>query len=172
MRGVLAIIALALATPAAAQSADLLECTTQDVTPAFRDKLADAMLDDSRDADALFEQLVHISDACAARHGLAGDKGEAYFTYSLSRLPRDAFIARLGAAGISAQVLDEAFDFGEGRSNPAIEGELKPEQVAALVAALAANGIDVEKVPETSLEMIGAYAASSSLMWQSRRKLR
>ena len=171
MRALLALFAL-FPSLAAAQSADLLECTTQEVTPAFREKLADAMLDEGADSNALFEQLVHVADGCAARFALPQEQNEAYFTYSLSRLPRDAFIARLGAAGISAAVIDDALDFGEGRSNPAISGDLQPAQLEALLAALAANGVDVDKVAETSWEMVGAYAAASSLMWQSRRKLR
>jgi hypothetical protein len=167
-------MALAALLPgvAAAQSADLLECTTQEVTPAFRDKLADAMIAEKTDTDALIEQLVQVADSCATRHALSTEQGDAYFAYSLSRLPHDAFIVRLGSAGISAAVIDEALDFGEGRSNPEISGDLQPAQLEALIAALAANGVDVDKVSEANWEIVGAYAAATSLMWQSRRKLR
>jgi hypothetical protein len=168
----LACIAALLPAAAAAQSDDLLECTTQAVTPAFRDRIADVMLADDPNGDALFEQLVTVSDDCAARNGLAADKGEAYFTYSLARLPRDAFIVRLGARGISGAVVDEALDFGTGRSNPVITGNLAPEQVERLLAALGRSGVDVEKVGDDSWEMIGAYAAATSLMWQAHAKLR
>ena len=175
MRLLLAALACALATgltfPAAAQSEALLECTTLGVTPAFREKLADAMLRESPDNDALFQQLVTVSDECAGRAGLAADKGEPYFTYSLSKLARDAFVARLGAVGISAATIDDAFEFGEGRRNPVISGDFDQVQIAALLAALGSDGLDVEKLPDASWEMIGAYTASSSLMWQARRKL-
>ena len=173
MRGIaLFLFAIAAATPALADSEDLLECTTQEVTPAFRGKIADAMLAaESPESDALFEQLATVSETCAARNGLAKDKGEAYFTYSIARLPHDAFTARLGDLGISAAVLDEALDFGPGRTNPVITGDLEPAQIERIVAALAANGVAVDTVPQSSWEMVGAYAAATSLMWQAQGKL-
>jgi hypothetical protein len=172
VRALALLLALA-ASPAAAQSEDLLECATTQVTPAFRDKIADAMLaEESAEGDALFARLAEVADGCAQRHGLAADKGEAYFAYAVARLPHDAFTARLGQAGISAAVLDEALDFGVGRSNPVITGDLAPDQVENLVAALAANGVDVERVPQPSWELVGAYAAATSLLWQSLAKLR
>ena len=168
-----AILLALVAAPALAQSDELLECPSGQVTPAFRDKIADAMLGpESAESDALFVHLAGVTEGCAARHGLAGDKGEAYFTYALGRLPHDALIERLGRAGISAAVLDEALDFGAGRSNPTISGDLDRAQVEKLVAALAANGLDVEQVSEATWEQVGVYAAATSLMWQARAKLR
>ena len=171
MRSFVAALALVVAAPAAAQSEALLACPTLGVTPEFREKLADAMLKEDPANDALFEQLVTITTECAGRFGLAEDQGEAYFTYSLSKLPRDAFVARLGAVGISAKTIDDAFDFGEGRRNPVISGDFSPEQMAGLLAALTSNKVDVEALPDATWEMIGAYTATSSLMWQARRKL-
>ena len=166
-------VALLGASPALAQSDDLLECTTMQVTPAFRDKIADAMLaEDSPETDALFGQLATVSDECAARHGLVDGKHEHYFAYTVSRLPHDAFTARLGKAGISAAVIDEALDFGPGRTNPVISGDLSRDQVEALVEALAANDVDVDKVAPSSWELVGAYSAATSLMWQALAKLR
>ena len=175
MRWIAALAALVLAAPAAAQSLvpseALLECPGLAVTPAFREQLADAMLRQSAANDALFEQLVRITQDCGGRFGLSEDQGEAYFTYSLSRLPRDTLVARLAVKGIAAATIDEAFDFGEGRRNPVISGNFSPEQMAGLLAALTSTGVDVETLPDASWEMIGAYTATSSLMWQARRKL-
>jgi len=175
MRSIAVLAVLVLATPAAAQpvtpSEALLECPGLNVTPSFRDKLADAMLRESPANDALFEQLVKITQDCGGRFGLSEDKGEAYFTYSLSRLPRDTLVARLAAKGIAAATIDDAFDFGEGRRNPVITGDFSPEQMAGLLAALTSTGVNVETLPDASWEMIGAYTATSSLMWQARRKL-
>ena len=177
MRG-LALFALATATaitaasPALAVSEDLLECPGQGVTPAFRDKLADAVLAaESPETDAMFAQLLTVAEACAERHGLTKGQGEAYFTYALSRLLRDASSIRLGDAGISVAVLDEALDFGPGRTNPAITGDLEPAQIERIVAALAANGVAVDTVPQSSWELVGGYAAATSQMWQARTKL-
>ena len=169
-----AAILLALwVTPALAQSDDLLECASAQVTPAFRDKVADAMLGpESPETDALFAHLATVTDGCAERHGLAKNKGEDYFTYTLGRLPHDALIERLAKAGISAAVIDEAFDFGPGLSNPVITGALAPGESEKLVAALTANGVAVESLPGASWELVGAYLAASSLMWQARAKLR
>ena len=173
IRGFVLAAALLAGSPAFAQSEDLLECTTMQVTPAFRDKIADAMLaEDSPEADALVGQLVTVSDECAARYALAEAKREHYFAYTVSRLPHDAFAARLGTAGISAAVIDEALDFGPGRTNPVISGDLSRDQVEALVEALAANDVDVDKVGPSSWELVGAYSAATSLMWQALAKLR
>ena len=168
----LALLLALLSAPALAQPDDLLECPTARVTPAFRDKIADAMLaEESPESDALFAELARVTDDCASRFALPADKGEAYFSYTVARLPHDAFTARLGAAGISAAVLDEALDFGPGRTNPVITGDLARDQVEKLVAGLAANGVEVESVPQPSWELVGAYAAATSLLWQSLAKL-
>ncbi len=175
LRRLLLPIALLLTTPAAAQSSApseaLLNCPSMGVTPAFRERLADAMLREEAGDDKLFEQLVTVTEECATRFGLADDKGEAYFTYSLSRLPRETLVARLEAAGIKASVIDDAFDFGEGRRNPVISGDFSQEQMAGLLAALTSTGVNVETLPDTSWEIIGAYTATSSIMWQARRGL-
>ena len=166
------LAAVSLPGSGSAQSEDLLECSTQAVTPAFRDKLADSMLADDQAGEGLSEQLATISDECAGRYGLSDDQRDAYFTYSLARLPRDALITRLGALGISAQVIDDALDFGTGRSNPQITGRLQKPQIDKLLAALTAAGVDVAAIADQSWTMIGAYAAASSLMWQNRARLR
>ena len=172
MRRAALLLAL-LAAPAAAQSEDLLECTSTQVTPAFRDKITDGMLGpESPATDALFDHLGEVTEGCAQRHGLSDDKHESYFTYAIGRLSRDALIERLAKAGISAAVIDEAFDFGPGLSNPVITGALAPGESEKLVAALTANGVAVESLPGASWELVGAYLAASSLMWQARAKLR
>jgi len=160
------------ATPAAAATDDLLECPATRVTPAFRDKIAAAMLaPDSAESDALFQQVGDVAERCAGEHGLPEDRRDAYFTYALSRMPHDAFIAKLGALGISAAVIDEALDFGPGRTNPLITGSLDDAQVTRLVAALEAGGVDTAKVASATWEMVGGYAAATSQMWQARAKL-
>ena len=55
--------------------------------------------------------------------------------------------------------------------NPVISGDFSPGQMAGLLAALTSNKVDVETLPDATWEMIGAYTATSSLMWQARRKL-
>lgn len=165
-------LAAAFPAPAAAQSEALLDCSTLAVTPKFRDQLADAMLGSAgADNDALIGELANVAETCAARHGLVGEKAGTYFRYSIARLPRDALILRLGDLGLSAQVIDTALDFGPGRSNPVISGALSRPQVETLVAALAANGVKPESVAQSTWEMVGAYAAATSLMWQALRQL-
>ena len=174
MRWLMLPVALLFAAPAMAQGAPsdaLLKCPTLGVTPTFREQLADAMLQQSPANDALFEQLVTVTQDCATRFGLAEDKGEAYFTYSLAQLPRDTLVARLKAAGIAAASIDDAFGFGEGRANPEISSNFSDAQMAGLLAALTSSGVDVEKLSDASWEIVGAYAATSSLMWQARRSL-
>jgi len=168
-----AILLALFAMPAVAQSDELLECPSARVTPAFRDKIAAAMLAaDSPESDALFAQLATVTEACAGQNGLAADRREAYFTYAMARLPRDTFIVRLGQAGIAAAVVDEALDFGPGRTNPVITGALDKAQLARLNEALGAQGARAGRVSDDDWQLIGAYAAATSLMWQSRGKLR
>jgi len=162
-----------LAAPAAAQSDDLLECPTTQMTAAFRDKLAAAMLgQDSPDTDAMLELLAAAADRCADQHGLAAEKREAFFLYAVSRMPHDAFVAKLGTVGISAAVIDDALGFGPGRSNPIIKGNLSAEQLDKLLGALSAQGVDIDRVPQPTWEMVGGYAAATSQMWQAQAKLR
>ncbi|MET0250667.1 MAG: hypothetical protein ABW203_00655 [Novosphingobium sp.] len=167
-------LALFAATPAAAQTEALLECATSTVTPAFRERLTDSMLGDGGKgggAEAMFQELARVSSDCADRNSLADGKRDALFSYNVARLPHDTLIVRLGDRGLSAQVIDQALDFGTGRSNPVIKGDLDQAQLAALLARLKASGVNVDKVTDPTWEMIGAYAAATSLMWQARREL-
>jgi hypothetical protein len=169
------VAAAGLPAAAAAQSEALLECATATVTPAFRERLADAMLGDAAESTgsaAMLAELRRVSDDCARRSGLAEARRMALFSYNLVRLPRDVLLTRLGDRGIAAEVVDEALDFGKGRSNPVITGALSKPQLEALVAALGGNGIDVGQVKDATWEMVGAYASATSTMWQAQRRLR
>ena len=170
-----AIIAATMlaAWPAAAQSEALLDCVAVEQSVAFRDKVTDAILaPDSPEAQATVEELIRAADGCAQKNGLAEDRWEAYFQYSLARLSHDSLLVRLGTKGISAAALDDIFEYGEGRANPVLKGGLSAEQTEALVAGLSAAGVDVQAIADATWNTIGSYLAATSDMWQARAKLR
>jgi hypothetical protein len=172
--GSLALAAAMLPLPAHAQSEDLLECSFLKVTPAFREKIAMSMLSDEtvNETESMMDTFADIASQCATANKLDPAKMESYFTYSLARLPRETYVDKLGEQGVPATVIDDTLGFGAGRANPVITGSLSEAQVTALLSALAATGLDTDKVSDETWAMVGAYAATTSLMWQSLAKLR
>ena len=166
------LLAALWATPATAQSEDLLECPSQQVSVAFREKIADAAFAaDSPEIDALYAHLSGVARECAGRFGLPEQQLETYFGYVIARLSRDSYIERLAEAGISAALVDEALDFGPGRSNRPITGDLSEAQHDRLHTTLVAGGIAIEKVSASTWQVLGAYIATSSHVWHAQAKL-
>jgi transposase len=156
----------------AAPPTELLNCSTASLPAEDRDKLATAMLArDEANGRPILDRLEELAATCAQTHGLDEAQGAAYFQYSIARIAHDALAARLGGQGISSRVIDQALDFGEGRSNPAISGELSGEQLDRLIAALGASGVVTQNLTQSSWEMVGGYAAATSLMWQALARL-
>jgi hypothetical protein len=174
-RGFLTIVAasaaLAVAAPADAQSQALLDCAAGSLSSSFRSTFADAAMRGAT-TDEMNRQLGGAVNACAERHSLPRSQWPAYFQYAMTRIERDVFAARLGAANIPVQVIDDAMGFGPGRANPVIEGRLSGGQIDTIYGALRRAGVDVTAVSGEGWGLVGVYTQASSTMWNALRNLR
>jgi hypothetical protein len=157
---------------AGAQTQALLDCSTVATPPSVREELANSMLGQkTASSEAMIERLATAAETCAQANRLPDEKSNAYFDYSIARLPHDTLGARLDGLGVPPKLVDDALDFGPGRSNPVLGEKLSQGQIEALIRALAAHGLDTDKVAESTWHMVGAYAAATSLMWQALARL-
>lgn len=168
----LALIALFMvAAPLPAFAADT-SCATRLMTPEFRVDLAKAMtVGDNSQSDSLFDKLSAMVDTCAQAAGYNQQQGAAYFDLVMSEVTRGWLIAELEKVGLTHSVIDEAFDFGAGRANPSLGGNISEGQIEAVIGGFLVAGVDVDKVSEQTWEQVGAYAAATSLYWQAFSKL-
>lgn len=72
---------------------------------------------------------------------------------------------------LSTRPVDEALDFGEGKTNPDISNKMTDRQIMAIVQAYIENGIDIDEVDGAVWEKVGAYAAATSIYWNKRKQL-
>ncbi len=176
VKGLIAGAALALATlpnAAAAQEGEKFDCvvvsTSTDTKASIGASMAGAGDDATR--DALFKQLATITDDCVARHGIDEAQKSTYFDYSLARISREWLSADIAKDNLSPTTVDKALDFGPGRANPDLSGEMSDDQIMTIVQAYIDSGIDIEKVDTTVWEKVGAYAAATSIYWNKRKQL-
>ena len=168
--------ALAMAvTPVAvsAQLGDKLDCAVDKAEPAFRNLLAEALIGDGENLgfERLVGQFSTIADSCTAGFVLDAGQKKAYLDYGVSRILRDWLTSRLASYGLSATAIDTALDFGPGRSNPRLSGEMNEDQVKTLVQAFMEGGVDTESLSSPAWESVGTFAAVSSMYWRQRQAL-
>jgi hypothetical protein len=167
------LAAAMLPVAASAQLGDKLDCAVDRAEPAFRTLLADALIGDGGNSgsERLIGQFSTIADACTAGFTLDAAQKKAYLDYGVSRILREWLISRLAGYGLSGSTIDTALDFGPGRSNPRLSGEMGEEQVKILVQAFIEGGIDAENLSSPAWESVGTYAAVSSIYWRQRQAL-
>ncbi len=168
--------ALALATlpgSVSAQEGAKFDCVTNESSPALKASLGAAMAGAGDDAsrDALFKQLATITDGCVTRHGITEAQKPTYFDYSLARISREWLVGDIAKLNLSSAVVDKALDFGPGKTNPDLSGEMNDDQIMTIVQAYIDSGVDIEKVDATVWEKVGAYAAATSIYWNKRQQL-
>lgn len=163
-----------LSSPAAAQSQAALDCVSNAAPESLRTGLANVMVkkDPGKEAETLVDQLTKLSDGCATQHGIADDKRIFYFGYNLARVPRSGLIAQMESVGIKSQPIDDALDFGPGRSNPKLDGDMDEAVVMKIITAVIGSGVAIEKVPADMWEKVGGYAAATSLMYNNLADLK
>lgn len=176
IKGLMAGAALALTTlpgAALAQDGAKLDCATASVDADLKSSLGAAMAGggDETTRDALFEQLGAAVDRCVADQGIANTQRSDYYDYSLARIAREWLIGDIATTGLSAAVVDKALDFGPGRANPDLTGDMDDAQIMAIVQAYIDSGVDIEKVDSSVWEKVGAYAAATSIYWNKRQRL-
>ena len=175
-KGLMAGVALALATlPGAvlAQEGAKLDCVVKAVPTDTKAEIGAAMAGAGNDAsrDELFKQLGTITDGCVARNGITEEQKSHYFDYSLARISREWLVGDIAKVKLSTAIVDKALDFGPGRANPDLSGEMTDDQIMAIVQAYIDSGVDIEKVDSAVWEKVGAYAASTSIYWNKRELL-
>jgi hypothetical protein len=176
MKALIASAALALATLPAAASAQegaKFDCVANDTSATLKASIGAAMAGGGDDAsrEALFKQLATITDSCVARHGITDAQKPTYFDYSLARISREWLVGDIAKFSLSSAVVDKALDFGLGRANPDLSGEMNDDQIMKIVQAYIDSGVDIEKVDSSVWEKVGAYAAATSIYWNKRQQL-
>jgi len=169
-------VALALATlPATtpAQEGATFDCVVMSVPEDVNSSIGASMAGggDEASREALFKQLATITDGCVARHGITDAQKGPYFDYSLARISREWLVTDLAKFDLSTTVVDKALDFGLGRANPDLSGDMTEGQIMAIVQAYIDSGVDIEKVDGAIWEKVGAYAAATSIYWNKRKLL-
>jgi len=175
-KGLMAGVALALATlpgAASAQEGAKFDCVVTSVAPGMKESIGASMAGggDEASREALFKQLATITDDCVARHGITAEQKGIYFDYSLARISREWLVGDIAKQNLSSAVVDKALDFGLGRANPDLSGEMTEDQIMTIVQAYIDSGVDIEKVDSAIWEKVGAYAAATSIYWNKRKLL-
>ncbi len=169
--GLFMLAALAWAAPAAARPPEALSCALQAAPAGLDARLADVIV--SRETGRgrpILDELRMVTDRCAADQFLTDKQRDAYFSYALGRMGRDAIDGRLAAMGISAALIDATLDIGPGNTNnPAdkvTQGDLR------LVAdALGKSGQDPAKVTPEGWALIAAWIVATANMFDGLRDL-
>lgn len=169
----LAMMLAALPAATAAQEGAKLDCGVAGMDVGQRSLLGSAMVGEGA-ADAqetLIKELAAIIDGCAESQGIAADLKTAYFDYSIARVAREWLSSRMAESNMSTIVIDRALDFGPTGANPDLSQDMSEEQIMKIVQAYIDSGIDIEKVDPKIWELVGAYAASTSIYWNRRKSL-
>lgn len=163
----------AMPVAASAQLGDKLDCAVDKAEPPFKNLLAEALIGDGENLgfERLLGQFSTIADSCTSGFVLDAVQKKAYLDYGVSRILRDWLTSRLASYGLSATAIDTALDFGPGRSNPRLSGEMSEDQVKILVQAFMEGGVDTESLSSPAWESVGTYAAVSSIYWRQRQAL-
>ncbi|OWR00135.1 hypothetical protein [Sphingopyxis witflariensis] len=168
-----ALATAAMPVAASAQLGDKLDCAVDKAEPPFKNLLAEALIGDGENLgfERLLGQFSTIADSCTSGFVLDAAQKKAYLDYGVSRILRDWLTSRLASYGLSATAIDTALDFGPGRSNPRLSGEMSEDQVKILVQAFMEGGVDTESLSSPAWESVGTYAAVSSIYWRQRQAL-
>lgn len=173
-RAGLALGALALAAHAGAARArppEALACAVMAAPAGLDQRLADVVIshDDARGRPAL-DDLRRITESCAADQFLAPKQSEAYFSYALGRLARDALDARLAAHGLSAELIDKALDIGPGNANNPAE-KVTQGDLNRVAQALREAGSDPAKVTPEGWMLVSAWIIATANMFDGLRAI-
>lgn len=180
MTGAMLAIA-ALSVPVLAESggepgsepAAFADCAVDRADATLKRSLAAALINGADDGvvDPLMAQYAALSSACAADWALDDAQRKAYLDYGVMRLMRDWLAGELAGYGLSAATVDTALDFGDGRRNVPLAGEMQEDEVKALVQAFVEAGVDAENLGPTAWEAVGTYAAVSPIFWRKRQQV-
>ena len=173
---IIAAIACSLAAiPAAGRAlpsiwtGEQLACPSRLASPDLaRDMVEVGLHAGAKLSEANHRLIIGLAATCGKITGLGTGQLDAYRTYIIHRLMVDGFSRELAALGIPPGLVDQVMDIGPGRANLPFNG-LNDAQADKLFAALAAKGIDTEKVPDRAFTLVGPYAVATSLMYRTMK---
>jgi len=160
-----------LASPAAARPPEALACALQAAPPGLDARVADVIVSrDTAHGGPALADLRALTDRCAADQFLTANQRDAYFTYVLGRMGRDAIDGRLARLGLPPALIDQALDIGPGNANnPAdkvTEGDLR-----TVADAMAAAGHDPARITKDGWALITAWIVATANMFEGLRNL-
>lgn len=171
MRVRAALLALLLPATAQARPPEALACALQAAPQGLDAEVANVFV--SRDPERgkpVLDRVRHLTDACADDQFLSAKQRDAYYSYALGRMGRDAIDVRLAAQGVPSAVIDQALDIGPGNANnPATEvtqGDLR-----RVAGALSAAGHDPAKITPEGWGLITAWIIATAQMFDGLRDL-
>ena len=172
MRWLAAVIVAGLVPASAlARPPEALACALQAAPQGLDAQVADVFV--SRDPERgkpVLDQVRHLTDACAEDQFLNPKQRDAYYSYALGRMGRDAIDGRLAGQGIPSAVIDQALDIGPGNANnPAekvTEGDLR-----RVTAAMAGAGHDPARISADGWGLINAWIIATAQMFDALRDL-
>lgn len=150
-----------------------LDCALINAGFRLRSSIGESMTRESGASirEALFGRLRAVVDQCAIQYNIVQIQREDYFKYSLAAVSREWLMMDIAKDNLSTRPVDEALDFGEGKTNPDISNKMTDRQIMAIVQAYIENGIDIDEVDGAVWEKVGAYAAATSIYWNKRKQL-
>ena len=162
------LLLAATALPAAAMTSGQASCPVALAPAGLGAATADSLLGfgASDELDPKVEAgLSKLTKDCMTRENVPIDKLEEYTNYVMSALVAKEMKARLAAQSIPTRVIDDAFDLGPGRSNPASK-DLDKAAFGEAVRKMKANGLDVTTLSDAALNDVSTYIATASSMYR------
>lgn len=165
------VVACLLPASALARPPEALACALQAAPQGLDAQVADVFV--SRDPDRgkpVLDQVRRLTDSCAADQFLNAKQRDAYYSYALGRMGRDAIDVRLAAQGIPSALIDQALDIGPGNANnPA--SEVTQGDLRRVAGALTAAGHDPAKITPDGWGLITAWIIATAQMFDGLRDL-
>ena len=165
------IVAGLLPAPALARPPEALACALQAAPQGLDGQVADVLV--SRDPDRgkpVLDAVRRLTDSCADDQFLNAKQRDAYYSYILGRMGRDAIDVRLSALGLPSGLIDQALDIGPGNANNPAR-EVTQGDLRRVAAALSAAGHDPAKVTPDGWGLITAWIIATAQMFDGLRDL-
>lgn len=165
-----AMIATFAAVPAAAMTPGQANCPAQLAPKELGPGLVDEMMnyvEGQETNPALTQSVKVVNDTCVAREKVQAADQDTYTRYVIARVSHDELVRQLTGAKVPIELLDRVFDIGPGRKNPGPD-QISEAMFTALLDEMTKAGVDVDKLPERALGLMGAYVTVSGEMYRDQ----
>jgi len=168
---VLALAPALIGSPAGARPPEALACALQAAPAGLDTRVAEVIVSHDMDRGRpVLDEVRVLTDRCAADQFLTTRQRDAYFTYVLGRMGRDALDARLAAVGVPASLIDRTLDIGPGNANNPAE-KVTQGDLRQMADALAAAGHTPATVTADGWALISAWIVATANMFDGLRDL-